>query len=130
MKKWIQYLVITGINLLLVLCVMLMQQGFTHSGELLLKDLCNAFFVPGMCTFGLGVLVWSTNGGTFDMIAFGFVKLFDLFKRDLTKVKYKTFYEYRKAQQEKQRSFSAYLVVGAVFIALSMLFLVLYNNAI
>ena len=62
------------------------------------------------------------------MIAFGVIKLFDLFKKDLTKVKYKTFYDYRKAQQEKQRSFSAYIVVGAVFIAVSILFLVLYNN--
>ncbi|MBR1955045.1 MAG: DUF3899 domain-containing protein [Clostridia bacterium] len=128
MKKWLQYLIIAGVNLLLVLGVMLIQEGFEQSGEELLKVLCNAFFVPGMCTLGIGVLIWSTNGGTFDMIAFGFVKLFDLFKKDLTKVKYKTFYDYRKAQQEKKRSFSAYLVVGAVFMAVSILFLVLYNN--
>ena len=128
MKKWLQYLIITGINSLLVLGVMLIQEGFAQTGQELLKVLCNAFFVPGMCTLGLGVLIWSTNGGTFDMIVFGVIKLFDLFKKDLTKVKYKTFYDYRKAQQEKQRSFSAYIVVGAVFIAVSILFLVLYNN--
>ena len=128
MKKWLQYLIITGINILLVLGVMLIQEGFAQTGQELLKVKCNAFFVPGMCTLGLGILIWSTNGGTFDMIAFGVIKLFDLFKKDLTKVKYKTFYDYRKAQQEKQRSFSAYIVVGAVFIAVSILFLVLYNN--
>lgn len=128
MKKWLQYLIITGVNALLVLLVMLIQKGFTHTQAELLKSLCNSFFVSGMCTFGLGILIWSTNGGTFDMIAYGFVKLIDLFRKDLTQVKYKTFYEYRKAQQEKQRSFSAYIVVGAAFIAISILFLVLYNN--
>ncbi len=128
MKKWSQYLIIAGINILMVLGVMLIQEGFSQTGQELLKVLCNAFFVPGMCTLGFGVLIWSTNGGTFDMLAFGVIKLFDLFKKDLTKVKYKTFYDYRKAQQEKQRSFSAYIVVGAVFMAISILFLVLYNN--
>ena len=62
------------------------------------------------------------------MLAFGVIKLVDLFKKDLTKVKYKTFYDYRKAQKEKQRSFSAYIVVGAVVLAISILFLVIYNN--
>ena len=128
MKKWSQYLIIAGINILMVLGVMLIQEGFTQTGQELLKVLCSAFFVPGVCTLGLGVLIWSTNGGTFDMLAFGVIKLFDLFKKDLTKVKYKTFYDYRKAQQEKQRSFSAYIIVGAVFIAVSILFNVLYNN--
>ena len=88
MKKWLQYLIIAGVNLLLVLGVMLIQEGFEQSGEELLKVLCNAFFVPGMCTLGIGVLIWSTNGGTFDMIAFGFVKLFDLFKIPQTHVQY------------------------------------------
>ncbi len=128
MKKWLQYLIVSVISLAIVFCVLLMQNAFTHSGDLLLKDLCNAFFVPGVLVLGLGLLVWSTNGGTFDMLAFGVIKLFDLFKKDLTKVKYRTFYDYRKAQQEKERSFSAYVVVGVVLIVISIVFLILYNN--
>ncbi len=128
MKKWLQYLIVSVISLAIVFCVLLMQNAFTHSGDLLLKDLCNAFFVPGVLVLGLGLLVWSTNGGTFDMLAFGVIKLFDLFKKDLTKVKYRTFYDYRKAQQEKERSFSTYVVVGAVLIVISIVFLILYNN--
>ena len=128
MKKWLEYLIICVISLLIVLCVLFMQDAFNHSGEVLLKDLCNAFFVPGVVVLGFGLLIWATNGGTFDMIAFGFIKLVDLFKKDLTKVKYKTFYDYRKAQQDKQHSFSAFLVVGSALVAISIIFLVLYNN--
>ncbi|MBQ4272721.1 MAG: DUF3899 domain-containing protein [Clostridia bacterium] len=105
-----------------------MQDSFQHSGELLLKDLCNAFFVPGAVVLGIGLLIWTANGGTFDMIAFGVIKLFDLLKRDMTKVKYKTFYDYRQAQQDKKRSFTAYLIIGAVLMVIAVIFLILYNN--
>ena len=128
MKKWLQYVIISGVNLLMALCVFLMQKDSIAQTVDVYKVLCNAFFVPGICTLGFGALIWSTNGGTFDMLAFGVIKLVDLFKKDLTKVKYKTFYDYRKAQQEKQRSFSAYIVVGVVVLAISILFLVIYNN--
>ncbi|MBQ2914040.1 MAG: DUF3899 domain-containing protein [Clostridia bacterium] len=128
MKKWLEYLIISVLSLAAVLCVLFMQDSFQHSGELLLKDLCNAFFVPGAVVLGIGLLIWTANGGTFDMIAFGVIKLFDLLKRDMTKVKYKTFYDYRQAQQDKKRSFTAYLIIGAVLMVIAVIFLILYNN--
>ena len=128
MKKWLQYIIISGVSLLIVLCVLLMQDAFQHSGKELLKNLCDAFFTSGVVTLGIGVLIWTANQGTFDMIAFGVIKLVDLLKKDLTKVKYRTYYDYRQAQQGKKHSFVAYLIVGSVIMAISILFLVLYSN--
>ena len=128
MKKWLQYVIISVVNLLLALGVFFMQKESIEVAGDIYKVLCNAFFVPGFCTLGFGLLIWSSNGGTFDMLAFGVIKIIDLFKRDVTKVKYRTFYDYRKAQQEKQHSFLEYILVGAVMIAISIVLLVIYNN--
>lgn len=128
MKKWLQYIIISGVSLLIVLCVLLIQDAFQHSGAELLKNLSDAFFTSGVATLGIGVLIWASNHGTFDMVAFGVIKLVDLLKKDLTKVKYRTFYDYRQAQQGKKHSCIAYLIVGAVTMAIAILFAVLYSN--
>ena len=91
-----------------------------------MKDLSDAFFVPGIVMLCFGVLVFATNGGTFDMLAFGVIKMFDLFKKDLTKVKYRTFYDYRKAQNEKKRSFLHLIIIGAGFLIVGVVFLIVY----
>ena len=128
MKNWLQYVIISSISLLIALCVLFVQNSFEHSGTLLLSELSNAFFVPGVLTLGVGVLIWCSNEGALDMLSYGIKKLFDLFKRDLTKVKYRTFYEYKNAQKEKRYSFSAYIIVGAVMIVISAIFLIIYHN--
>lgn len=128
MKKWLQYIIISVVSLLIVLCVLFMQDAFQHSGKELLKNLCDAFFTAGVVTLGLGLLIWASDKGTFDMIAFGVIKFVDLFKKDLTKVKYRTFYDYRQAQQGKKHTCIAYLIVGSALMAISILFLELYSN--
>ncbi len=125
MKKWLQYLVLALCNAGIVLLVLFAEGSFSKTGVPLLTDLSSGFFAASAMTIGLGLLIFCTNGGTFDMIAFGVIKLFDLFKKDLTKVKYRTFYDYRKAQQEKKRNYGHYLVVGGVMVVCCVLFLIL-----
>lgn len=100
--------------------------SFVKSGKDLIRDLCDAFTVPGAVMLCFGILVFATNGGTFDMLAFGVRKFFDLFRKDLTKVKYRTFYDYRQAQKEKKRSFLNFVVVGAAFLLVGIVFLIVY----
>lgn len=126
MKKVLQYLMSILICVVVVLAIMGIKGSFVKSGKGLVYDLCDAFAVSGMVMLGSGLLVFVTNGGTFDMLAFGIRKLFDLFKKDLTKVKYRTFYDYRKSQQEKKRSFWYLIIVGGGFLLVSVIFLVVY----
>ena len=128
MKKWLHYIIISGVALLLVLCVLLAQNAFQSSGEELLRSFCDAFFVAGVVTLGIGLLIWASDNGTFDMVSFGVIKLFDMLKKDITKVKYRTYYDYRQAQQGKKHSFTAYLIIGSVLMAIAIIFLILYNN--
>lgn len=127
-KKILQYTITFVICAIVTILILVGRDSFYKSGQDLYMDLCDAFAVPGIIMLCFGALVFATAGGTFDMIAFGVVKLFQLFKRDLTKVKYRTFYDYRKAQQEKTRSYAYFLIIGIVFTLVALIFLLLYNR--
>lgn len=127
MKKVLKYLIPFLLCAVVVIVVLAVRGSFVKSGKPLISDLCDAFAVPGMIMTCFGLLVFVTNGGTFDMLAFGVRKLFDLFKKDLTKVKYRTFYDYREAQKEKKRSFWNLIVVGLFFVTAAVVFLIVYE---
>lgn len=126
MRRVLKYLIPILVCVCVVFLILVVRDSFVKSGQDLIKDLCDAFSVPGLIMICFGLLVFATNGGTFDMLAFGVIKLFDLFKRDLTKVKYRTFYDYRHAQQEKKRSFWYLIIIGAAFLLVGIVFLIIY----
>lgn len=131
MKKIWKYLITIAVGSLVVLAILLFKGTFYQTKVYsVYRDLSDAFFVSGVMMAGIGLLVFASNGGAFDMLSFGIIRLFQLYKRDMTKVKYRTFYDYRKAQQEKQRSFAFILIIGCVFLAVAAAFLVLYNNVV
>lgn len=127
MRKVLKYLIPFLTCAVIVIVVLAARGSFVKSGQALMCDLSDAFVVPGMIMTCFGVLVFATNGGSFDMLAYGIRKLFDLFKKDLTKVKYRTFYDYRQAQKEKKRSFMHLIVVGTVFLLAGIAFLLVYS---
>lgn len=127
MKKVLKYLIPFLICAVVVIIILAVRGSFVKSGQALMGDLSDAFAVPGMIMTCFGLLVFATNGGSFDMLAFSVRKLFDLFKKDLTKVKYRTFYDYRQAQKETKRSFIHFLVVGVGFLIAGVIFLIVYS---
>ncbi len=64
------------------------------------------------------------------MLAFGVIKLFDVLKRDLSKVKYHDFYEYKQSKQGKNRAFLHLVIVGALFLAIGIVFVIIHDNMI
>lgn len=127
MKKVLKYLIPFLLCAVVVILILVSRGSFSSSGQSLMRDLCDAFFVPGVVMTCFGLLVFATNGGAFDMLAFGVRKLFDLFKRDLTKVKYRTFYDYREAQKENKRSFGNFIFVGLGFVLVAIAFFLVYS---
>lgn len=126
MKK---YLITSAIGLAITSLIVLSKGIFNQDDSTaVFHILCDAFFVPGVCLTCFGLLVFSSNEGTFDMIIYGTQKFFGLFKKDLKNEKYKTFYEYKEAQHDKKASFAYLIFVGLAFIAVSMIFLILYYN--
>lgn len=127
MKRFLKYGITSGVGLILVLIIISVKNIY---GQTNVKDvmhiLTDAFFVVGVVIFGYGLLVVATNGGTFDMMTYGITRFFSLFKRDVNKVKYRTFADYRIAKQDRKYSFLYLIIVGGIFIALSCIFLACY----
>lgn len=130
MKKLLNYIITSAFGLFVAAMILVGLGTFTQTSKsVIFGDLADAFFVPGVVILGIGLLLFASNGGAFDMLRYSVIKLFTLFRRDLTKVKYRTFYDYRKAQSEHKRSFLYMLVVGAVFLVLAVVFFILYRTA-
>ena len=92
--------------------------------------LTNAPFIVGAILFCFGILVALANGGAFEFIVYGVRRFFSLFKKDPNNIKFKTFYDYHIYHSEKPKSPFLYLViVGLIYVGISMIFMVLYINA-
>ncbi len=87
--------------------------------------LCDAFFVTGVVITGVGLLVLSTNEGTFDILVFGMQSFMDMFRKEPMR-KYETFYDYRASRQEKKVPFGFILVSGLFFLLVSMAMYLMY----
>ncbi|HHT66697.1 MAG TPA: DUF3899 domain-containing protein [Erysipelotrichaceae bacterium] len=89
--------------------------------------LTNSAFIVGVLTASFGLLILAANGGAFEMIVYGIRRFFSLFQKDVNKIKFKTFYDYHIYNQGKPKQpFLFLVVVGLVFIGLSMIFYVIY----
>lgn len=96
--------------------------------EFIFKHLCNGFFISGVVVAGFGLLLLVSNGGVFDMLAFGVMSLFNAMRKDPKNRKYNDFYEYRKAKKENKRSFFYLIAVGIFFILVAVVFMVLWQK--
>ncbi len=81
--------------------------------------LCDAFFAVGTVMVCAGVLIFSSNEGTFDIIRYGLSSFADLF-REKSQKKYATFFDYRESRTDKKVSFGFLLICGLIFLAVSL----------
>lgn len=91
--------------------------------------LTDSFTVPGVVIAGIGLLVFASNEGTFDMISYGVSSFVDLF-RSQSKKKYKTFYDYRVARQDKKVGFGFMLASGLILLAIAGIMYFLYRQCL
>ena len=89
--------------------------------------LCDVFFAVGFFITAAGLLVFSSNEGTFDMLVYGTKSFLDLFRKERLK-KYDTFYDYRMAKSEKKLPFGFLLICGLFFLAISMVMYYFYRQ--
>jgi large-conductance mechanosensitive channel len=76
---------------------------------------------------GVGLLVFSSNEGTFDMLVYGVSSFFDLFRK-VSKKKYHTFYDYRVSRQDKKIGFGFMLLCGIFFLIIAFVMFFIYRK--
>lgn len=127
MKRALQYLITALVGLVIsviVICVGRIWE-ITAMRELM-GLLCNAFFVPGVFILGAGIIVFASNGGAFYIVGYGMRVFIDKFRRDLSKRKYKDYYEYQEEKKKKKIKFGFLLIVGGAFLLVSVAFIIAY----
>lgn len=127
LKKALPYIISAVIGII-IFVIIICTKGIWKYDEpkVVVQILCDAFFVPGVCLAGVGLLIFASNGGAFDMLAYAVIRFFDLFRKDVRNKKYKDFYEYREAKKDRKRGMAFMLIVGAAFIALAVIMLIVY----
>ena len=126
-KNILRYSIASAVGLALAFVILCFKNIFSQTDAVkVFQILCDAFFVTGICFACIGVIMLAGNGGAFDMLGYAFVMLFDALRKDISKRKYNDFYEYRQAKKEKKRNVLYMFVVGGAFIAISVIFLILY----
>ena len=89
--------------------------------------LTDAFFVVGVVITSAGLLVFSSNEGTFDMIVYGVRSFMDFFRKEKLN-KFDTFYDYRQSRADTKLPFGFIVINGLFFLAVSFVMLFLYHQ--
>ena len=128
MKTFIKYLITFGVGVILSAIVMYSKGLFAQTDAATIYHiLSDSFIVSGVLLGGLGLLVFVSNEGVFDIIIFGTRQFFGFFRKKKD-TKYADFYEYKESRAQNKLKFGSILVVGAFFVALSAVMLVLYKQ--
>ncbi len=120
MKKVRKYLITVIVGLAAVALIAWAKDVFAQAEPAkIFHILCDAFFAVGTVLCCAGLLIFSSNEGTFDMIVYGVSSFVDLF-RSTSRKKYDTFYDYRESRSDKKISFGFLLICGLAFLAVSL----------
>lgn len=126
MKSSIKYIVTLLIGFIGVGVVLLVRDVFSMTeASAVFHTLTDAFFISGVLITGAGALVFTSNHGAFDMLAYGMSAFMDLFRKS-EKKKYDSFYDYKESRADKKTGFGFLLICGAFYLVVSMVMLYLY----
>lgn len=93
-----------------------------YRAKSVVDGLANCFTIPGVLLAGVGGISWAAKFGTFDMLGYGSRSFFGIFIRPLADDLPRTFYDYRKAKEEKGRTwFRELFITGVLFLAIGLI---------
>lgn len=128
MKSGKRFLITLAVDIAAAFLIMWAKDLFAQTDmKAIFHILTDTFFVVGTVTTSAGLLVFSSNEGTFDMLVYGMKTFVGMFRKNSIR-KYDTFYDYRAAKQENKLPFGFLLICGILFLALSFLMLYFYNQ--
>ena len=89
--------------------------------------LSDAFFIPGALFLCLGLILYAANEGIFNGLSYGMKVLGrSLFAKKHEKVINEEFHEYHARVSKKKTKIKHFLIVGAVNVVISIVFVVVY----
>lgn len=115
----------------LVIAVMVFAEkdllGQTDAKEAI-RILSDGFLLSGVLITGMGLLIYVSNDGFFDIFSYGVKSFLLVFQRDPLKRRMdKSFYDYRIENLEHKHGFRHIVIVGIVFLLLAVIFTVVFK---
>lgn len=127
MKPWLKYLITFGIGAVMsFLSAWALGLFSAESATEVMKALSDGCAISGVLLIGVGLLVFASNAGMFSIVSYGAIMFVNAFRRDVSKRKYKTYYDYTEAKKDKKKKFSHLLLTGLAFVVLAVFFLILF----
>ncbi len=128
MKKLRKYIITLLIGFVIAFLIAYSKDIFLMNEPLKIYHiLCDSFFAVGVVITGIGLFIYVTNEGVFDIIAYGVSSFVNLFRSN-SKKKYDTFYDYRVLRAESKLKFGFILISGIILIIISLIFYWLYSR--
>ena len=126
LKYGISFIVAAGI----CLAVLAARGAFSMTERVdIYRALCDGFTVSGVLFLMFGLLMWVAELGTFDGISYAVVQLFRRMKLGRYR-KGQSYSEYKEEKDKRRRNgwFGFMFVIGGIFTALAIIFLILFNT--
>jgi hypothetical protein len=127
-KEYKEYVITTAVAAVLAI-LLILSRGIFQEKELdmIITIISDAFFIPGVLLICVGLIVYASNEGLFLSISYGF----KVIGRTITAKKDERlmdekYHEYYARQIEKKAKCKHFLIVGAAFIVISLLFVGIY----
>lgn len=91
------------------------------------RYLSDGFFVVGFMMTGMGLLMWVSSMGFFDIMSYGVKSLLMLFSLLKAPEEHPSYFDYKMAREAKRGKMKfGMLIAGAVYLALSVICLAVY----
>ena len=127
MRSAKKYLITLAVGFAGVLYVLWLRDFFGQTETAaIFRILCDAFFVVGVVITCIGLLIFSSNEGTFDGMVYAVKSFLNLFRKSNMKT-YNTYYDYKAANANRKAKFGFLLICGVFFVAVSLVALYFYH---
>ena len=128
MRRFKKYGITLLAGFLIVAAIAWAKDLFGQSNpQMVFHILSDAFFVAGILITAAGLLIFSSNEGSFDMLVYGVNSFVDMFRRNSRK-KYDTYFDYKESRAGKQIKFGFLLLCGLFFLAVAVVMYLLYRR--
>lgn len=128
LKEYKEYSITTAIALVAGFLIALSRGIFQEDEiDMIITIISDSFFIPGVLLICVGLIVYASNEGLFLAISYGFKVIGRTFtaKKDETLMNEK-YHEYYARQIDKKAKCKHFLIIGAVFVVISLLFVIVY----
>ena len=128
LKEYKEYAITTAIAFGVGVLIALSRGVFQEDEiDMVITIISDAFFIPGVLLICVGLIVYASNEGLFLSISYGFKTIGRTItaKKD-EKLMDEKYHEYYARQIQKKSKCKHFLIIGAVFVVISLLFVAIY----